>query len=122
MHILYISGLSDDLDRWRLRALKLWRFRGVSVELVPMNWRSGTFEQKLARIDQAINRAKGKRIVIIGESAGGSMAVHTYARRADDLYKVMTICGKNTHPEGVSPHYYRDNPAFKPSMDHLNES
>jgi pimeloyl-ACP methyl ester carboxylesterase len=122
IHILYLPGLDDDLDKWRLRALKLWHFRKVSVELVPMTWESGTYAQKLARIDQAIDRAKGKRIVIIGESAGGSMAVHMYARRSDDLYKVMTICGKNTHPEGVSERYYRDNPAFKTSMEHLNES
>lgn len=125
IHILYLSGLGDDLDRWRLRALKRWHFRGVTAELVPMVWRSGTFEQKLARIDQAIDRAikhgKGKRVVIIGESAGGSMAIHMMARR-DDIYKVMTICGKNTHPEDVSPLYYEKYPAFKTSMDHLSES
>lgn len=121
IHILYLSGLGDNLDRWRLKALKLWRFRGVTVELVPMTWRSGTFEQKIARIDQAIDRAKGKRVVIIGESAGGSMAMHMYARR-DDLYKVMTLCGKNTNPGGVSPSYYRHNPAFRTSMEHLDES
>ena len=121
IHILYLSGLGDNLDTWRLRALKLWHYPGVTIELVPMTWRSGTFEQKLARIDQAIDRANGKRVVIIGESAGGSMAVHMYARR-DDVYKVMTLCGKNTHPDGVSPHYYRNNPAFKTSMEKLNDS
>jgi len=122
IHILYLSGLGDDLDRWRLRALKLWHFRGVTVELVPMTWRSGTFEQKLARIDQAINRAKGRRVVLIGESAGGSMAIHTYARRGDDLYKVMTLCGKNTKPETVGERYYKHHPALRGSMEHLNES
>lgn len=86
-----------------------------------MTWRSGTFEQKLARIDQAIDRAGDSRVVIIGESAGGSMAVHTYARR-DDLYKVMTLCGKNTHPETVAQHLYHDYPAFGMSMNHLEKS
>lgn len=122
IHILYLSGLGDNLDRWRLRALKLWHFRNVTVELVPMSWASGTFEQKLAKVDQAIDRAKGKRIVVIGESAGGTMAMHVYARRPDDLYKVMTICGKNTHPEGVGEQFWRNNPAFKTSLDHLNAS
>jgi pimeloyl-ACP methyl ester carboxylesterase len=121
IHILYISGLGDNYDKFRLRALKLWRFHGVSIELVPMTWHSGTFEQKLARIDQAIDRAKNKRVVLIGESGGGTMVVHTYARR-DDIYKAMTLCGKNTNPEGVSPVYYRNNPAFKTSLDHLNAS
>lgn len=121
IHILYLSGLGDNFDRWRLRALKLWHYRGVSVELVPMTWQSGTFEQKLARIDQAIDRAKGKRVVLLGESAGGSMVIHMLARR-DDIYRAMTLCGKNTHPEGVDERYYRNNPAFRASMDHLNES
>lgn len=94
----------------------------MTVELVPMTWDAGTFEQKLARIDRAIDRARGKRIVIIGESAGGSMAVHMYARRPDDLYKVMTLCGKNSHPETVNPLYFERSPAFKTSMERLNES
>ncbi len=90
-----------------------------------MGWRSGTFEQKLARIDQAIDRAQkdgvGKRVVLIGESAGGSMVIHMMARR-DDLYKAMTLCGKNTHPENVSQHIKDKYPAFKTSMEHLDDS
>jgi predicted alpha/beta hydrolase family esterase len=122
IHILYISGFGDKYDRLRLRCLSWWKFSGVTVELIPMKWESGTFEQKLARIDTAINRAKGKKVVVIGESAGGSMAVHTYARRANDIYKVMTLCGKNTHPEGVSESYYVHYPAFRESMNQLNAS
>lgn len=121
IHILYISGLGDHYDSFRLRALKRWRFRNVTVELVPMKWKQGTFDQKLAQIDQAIDRAIDKRVVLIGESAGGSMAVHMLARRGD-IYKVMTLCGKNTHPETVSEEYYRNHPAFVTSMQRLNES
>jgi predicted peptidase len=87
-----------------------------------MTWDTGTFEQKLARIDRAIDRSKGKRVVIIGESAGGSMAVHMYARRPDDFYKVMTLCGKNIQPEKVDERYYMHHPAFRTSMERLNES
>jgi hypothetical protein len=94
----------------------------VTVELIPMKWDSGTFAQKLARIDTAINRANGKKVVVVGESAGGSMAVHTYARRAGDVHKVMTLCGKNSHPEEVSERYYMDHPAFRESMNQLNAS
>lgn len=122
IHILYLPGLGDHLDKWRLRALKLWRYHDVSVELVPMAWRSGTYEQKLARIDQAIDRVKDKRIVIIGESAGGTMAIHMMARRPDELYKVMTLCGKNARPETVSPRYYKNHPSFKTSLDNLDAS
>lgn len=121
IHILYISGLGDNYDSFRLRALKRWRFRNVTVELIPMRWKQGSFEQKITQIDRAIDRAKNKRVVLIGESAGGSMAVHMLARR-DDLYKVVTLCGKNTHPETVSEIYYRNHPAFVTSMQRLNES
>lgn len=123
IHILYLSGFGSNYDAHRLRALKWWRFKGVSVELVPMQWEGKeTFEQKIIRIDRAIDRAAGKRIVIIGESAGGSMAVHMYARRPDDLHKVMTLCGKNSRPETVGENYYRRSPAFRVSMERLNAS
>lgn len=123
IHILYLSGFGTGYDRYRLRLLKKWRFKGVSVELVPLRWEGKeSFEQKLARIDQAIDRARDKRVVLLGESAGGSIAVHMYARRPDDFYKVMTICGKNSHPETVGESYYRRSPAFRTSMERLNDS
>lgn len=87
-----------------------------------MNWSEGTFEQKISLIDNAIDQASGKRIVLIGESAGGSMAVHMLARRPDDFYRVMTICGKNSHPETVGRDYKEKSPAFAESMKHLNQS
>ena len=123
IHIIYIPGFGDTYDTTRQRLLNLWRFKDVSVELVPMNWQSSeSFEDKLGRINTAIDNAKDKRVVILGESAGGSMAIHTYATRAKDVFKVMALCGKNTTPETVSPHLYKHHPAFKTSMDKLNES
>ena len=123
IHILYLSGFGAKHDSFRLRALSHWRFRGVTVELVPMRWESDeAFEQKIARLDQAIDRAVGKQIVLLGESAGGSVAVHMYARRPDDFYKVMTLCGKNSHPETVGESYYQRSPAFRTSMQRLNDA
>lgn len=123
VHILYLSGFGSKYDAWRLKLLKWWRYRGVTVELVAMKWEGReTFEQKVARVDQAVDRAKGKRVVIIGESAGGSMAVHMYARRPEDFYRVMTICGKNARPETVGQQYYDRSPAFRTSMERLNKS
>lgn len=122
IHILYISGFGSNYDTYRLRLLKQWRFTNVTVELVPLRWEGKeTFEQKVARIDQAIDRVKTKKIVLLGESAGGSMAVHMYARRPDAFYKVMTICGKNAHPQTVGDIYYRRSPAFRTAMEKLEE-
>jgi pimeloyl-ACP methyl ester carboxylesterase len=122
IHILYIPGFGGSYDGFRRWVLRRWRFADVSVEMVAMKWNEGTFTEKIDAIDDAIDRARGKRIVLIGESAGGSMAMHMYARRPNDLHKVMTICGKNSHPETVGSGYLRKNPAFRESMDNLNES
>ena len=123
IHILYLSGFGNKYDAMRLRLLSWWRYRHVTVELVPMKWEGNeTFEQKIARIDQAIDRIKDGRVVLIGESAGGSMAVHMAARRPDELFRVMALCGKNSHPETVGENYYRRSPAFRSSMEALNDS
>jgi len=123
LHIIYLSGFGMNYDKLRRRLLGQWHFRGVSVELVAMQWEGEeTFEQKLARIDRAIDKEAGKRIVLLGESAGGSMAVHMYARRPGDVYRAVTLCGKNSHPETVGENYYRRSPAFRGSMGQLNKS
>ncbi len=123
IHILYISGFGDGYDHIRRKLLGWWHYKNVTIELVPMKWSDNAdFDSKFARLSQAIDKVKGKRIVLIGESAGGSMAVHMYASRPNELYKAMTICGKNTQPEKVAQHYYDKSPAFKTSMDKLNDS
>lgn len=122
-HIIYISGFGDGYDSVRRRLLSKWRYDGVTVELLPMSWKSDeTFEQKMTRIERVIDHATGTRIVLIGESASGSMVVHAYARRSADIAKVITICGKNAQPQNVMPRYYAKYPVFRDSMDRLDES
>lgn len=124
LHLLYISGFGDRYDPARRVLLGRWRFEGVTVELVPMNWtnKGESFETKMARINKAIDAHGDKRVVVMGESAGGSMAVHICASRGADVYRVVTLCGKNTTPQTVSPHLYGKYPAFKTSMDKLEDS
>ncbi|HMH70321.1 MAG TPA: alpha/beta hydrolase [Candidatus Saccharimonadales bacterium] len=123
IHILYISGLGDRYDSFRRFCLRFWRLFGVTAELVSMSWTNGaTYEEKVKIINQRVDAAKNKRIVLIGESAGGSTALNMYAARPNNFYKVMTICGKNTKADHVSPHLYRKNPAFKTSMYQAEKS
>ncbi len=124
-HVIYIPGLGDGYDGARRFLLGLWRYRDVSVALVPMRWMvDDGFETKRQRVYDAIDKAQrqNKRIVLIGESAGGSMAVNVYASRKDEIARVVTLCGKNTHPETVSPRLYQKNPAFRASMSAISES
>lgn len=82
-----------------------------------MRWNSAeSYDKKCARIIVSIDKAADKRIVVIGESAGASMALAVYAKRPNDLYKVMTICGKNNNPESVSPALYAQHVAFREAM------
>lgn len=122
IHIIYIPGFGGKYDNFRLWAIKKWKYFGASAEFLPMKWGQGTLEQKLAAIDDAIDRASDKRVVLVGESAGGSMVIHTMARRGDTIYKAMTVCGKNGHPEKVGQIFYDRSSAFKESMELIVES
>jgi len=114
LHIIYIPGFGDRYDVIRRPLFNCWRIHGISTEFVPMNWRSAeNYTDKLARIDGAIGRAKGKRVVLIGESAGGSMVVAAHAKRYSELHQSMTISGKNRHAATVAPRFYCKYTAFR---------
>lgn len=119
-HIIYIPGFGDTYDGFRRTALRWWRYRNITVSMVSIDWQFGTFRQKMAAIDAAIDVVKDKKIVLVGESAGGGMAVYTYAHRPKDIARVVTICGKNTKPETVGRHYLEYSPAFRDLMGGLN--
>lgn len=82
-----------------------------------MRWRdpTETYEQKLARINEVIDQKPGCRTVLVGESAGGAMAVSVSSVRPD-ITKVITICGKNVRSDNVSASVYVRNPAFRQAM------
>ncbi len=122
IHIIYVPGFGGKYDWLRSLILRCWRFRNITAEMVPMDWGNGTFTQKMDDINMAIDRASGKKVVLIGESAGGSMVVHALAHRPSDLHGVMTLCGKNILPETVDKHYIEYSPAFGVSMKNLNDS
>lgn len=79
-----------------------------------MTWndRSETYEQKYERIMQAIDAADGDEIILVGESAGGAMALLVFSRKRDQVSRVVTICGYNHGAESVHPHHKSAHPAF----------
>lgn len=121
LHIIYVPGFGEVYDAGRRILLNGWRIFGATTEFVPMNWNGPeTYHQKLHRVNRAIDNAAGKRIVVIGESAGGSIALPIYATRHNELHKVMTICGKNSSAANVAPHFYRKHSAFADAMQHTD--
>ena len=117
-HIIYVPGLGDGYDTVRRNALSLWRWKHTTFEFLPMEWRNHTesYQQKLRRIDTAIENSKADRVVLVGESAGGSMVVGYSLKYSKKVYRCITICGKNVRADRVSSLLYIKNPAFKQSM------
>ena len=117
-HIIYLPGLGDRYDFFRRACLKLWQFYGARVTIVPMQWGSDElYGDKRARAEVVLRRyTNDERVVLMGESAGGSMALALYAAHSDRVAGVMTLCGKNTRADNVLPRIYARNPAFRDAM------
>lgn len=117
IHIIYLPGLGDKYDTMRRAALRWWRFKDVSVELVPMRWESNEpLSEKYRRIEECIDACGDAHVVLMGESAGGSVAVALYERLGDRVARAVSVCGKNQNANNVSPKLYRKNPAFYDAM------
>ena len=118
IHIFYIPGLGDNYDRYRKSVIRSWRKSSTQVTLIPMNWRDRdeTYEQKLRRIQSEIRKSSAERIVLVGESAGGAMAVNEGLRSGTKVNKVITLCGKNIRSDRLAPSLALHNPAFKDAL------
>ena len=117
-HVIYIPGLGDSYDFLRRLGLVFWRRPHVAVTLVPMRWRDPheTYEEKIARITGAIEKYDDRSVVLVGESAGGAVAIACYRRFHERVARVVTVCGMNQGVGAVSPILYRKNRAFRDAM------
>lgn len=122
--VLYIPGLGDSYDTGRRFALKFWRLYGVHAVLIPMRWaHEDSYDDKYTRIIDAIKTAEtnGEKVVLVGESAGGSMALNVFAD-IPSVERVITICGVNSPDIEIAPSLQRRNPAFVESVKNLTGS
>mgnify|MGYP003335341617 CR=1 FL=1 len=118
LHIIYIPGLGDGYDPLRRLALFFWRRSFIAVTLVPMRWhdRDETYEEKTARVDKAIRKYDDRTVILVGESAGGAVAVACFHRFRAHIHQLVTVCGMNQGVGNVSPRLYRKNRAFRDAM------
>ncbi|MBP9761717.1 alpha/beta fold hydrolase, partial [Candidatus Saccharibacteria bacterium] len=107
-------GFGDRLDCFRRLALVSWRLRGMKAVLVPMRWHDAdeTFAQKYARAAEMIKQQQAKKVVIIGESAGGAMVMALLEKYAHRFAAVVTVCGYNHDADKIGAKYRMRNPAF----------
>lgn len=126
MHVIYITGLGDDMPSPQKRAIKTWKLYGVEPIFFQSNWESKeTFEEKLQRLRNAIDKAyvtSQKEVGLIAASAGASLALHAYAHQKDKVAGVVSICGKIGRPEYVLDRVKRRSPSFARSMDVLPQT
>lgn len=126
MHVIYVTGLGDTKKRGQRTAVALWRLHGVTPHFFESDWSNvdETFEHKFARLIALIDRVSmgGKRVSIVGVSAGASITLHAYAAKRKQLHGVVCVSGKIHHPEKMHSRIMEHNPAFGESMHGLPRS
>lgn len=123
--VLYIPGLGDGYDGMRQIALHYWKSDEVTIYFVAMKWsrKMETYDQKYTRIMKQVHNARQThdKIVLIGESAGGAMALYTLHQAASEIDQVVTLCGYNYGASGLALHHKVMHPAFYSVMPHVDK-
>lgn len=122
--VLYIPGLGDSYDRFREKALRAWPLFGVEAWLVPMTWYDGvSYEEKYQRVSELITSLAREdvHISLVGESAGGSMALNLFAAHPE-VASLVTIAGVNRSSAPVAARTLRRGPAFATSRQRVARS
>ena len=95
---LYLNGLGDGtLNRLENAAIKADSKKGFTIKHVPINWRSDeTLDELIAKVNREYMHAVKEHgdVVLIGASAGGSLAVNVLAKTSDPNMSVITICSR----------------------------
>jgi pimeloyl-ACP methyl ester carboxylesterase len=86
-----------------------------------MKWYGGgDLATRYATVTAAIDRAqqRGRRVILVGESAGASLAINVASRRPD-IHGLMTICGIVNSRAEVSSVIRKKSTAFNQSLAQL---
>lgn len=118
--ILYIPGLGDRYDPARRFALKFWRVWGVRAQLIPITWYDGkSMNEKVGRIEAAIASVDTKdRIVLIGESAGATLALHVGCED-QRVSRIITLCGVARSTTPIAGYLRKKAPALDTGVNTL---
>lgn len=121
--VLYIPGLGDNYDSFRRNALRAWNRPQFHATLVPSVWYDGAdLSTKLSIIDAAIAQVPAShRIVLIGESAGATLALHT-ASRNKRVSRVITLCGVSQSYTPIAQYLRKKAPALDEGVNTLPDT
>lgn len=118
-HYIYIPGFGDRFNALRRIALKRW---AGGVTIVPMYWsdKDETYQQKYERIIEAMDGIAAEDVQLVGESAGGAMAMYVFSRHTERIASVTTLCGYNHGAEEIVQFQRRRHPAFYPLLQRVD--
>ena len=118
-HFVYLPGLGDGFFNKLRRAMLIgWRLRGLDVSFVELNWgdQDELAEAKYRRALEHIAKYRDRKVTLIGESAGGSMALRLFLEPNSKVDNVITVCGYNSGAEYVDTSHQEVHPAFIPTV------
>jgi pimeloyl-ACP methyl ester carboxylesterase len=125
LHIIYVPGIADNIYHVQSMLLRIWRLYGVHGHCHEMPWLGPiSYELKFQSLLDEIDKhtAEGHEVALIGVSAGASAVLNAYVARPDKIKGVVLLCPKINYPATVSPKTYAKNPAFKESLEQLQDN
>ena len=123
--VLFIPGLGDGKVRGENLAIKLlapWRLDG---EYFPIYWhKKEDFKTRIAELSKRIAElnSEGRRVVLVGYSAGASAAINALSANKEKVQRVILICGKIQNLDKINDSYFKLNPKFGGSVELLKKS
>lgn len=121
-HVIYVPGILDNIYHIQSISVRTWRLYGVRGHCHVMPWLGQeSFGPKFQRLLDEIDKylGQGHKVSLAGASAGASAVLNAYVALPGKINGVVLICPKINHPETVSKKTYRENPAFKESLELL---
>lgn len=98
LSVLHINGLGNGSVGWRERFL-MRHWSKIGVDFIPacVDWYDGKpLEGKIRIVELKLGKllADHKRVILLGSSAGASLALHVYAGRRTDNLRVVLAHGR----------------------------
>jgi len=90
--IIVVTGLGDNGIATEL-ATRGWREEGYEpIVFVPEWEKEENIEKKIERLEKLVDKEKPK--VILGISAGASLALNVFVQNKDKVGKMVSVCGR----------------------------
>lgn len=97
VHVVIIPGLGNEIQK-HVWASNLWKKSGIVPHVFDAKWKTEEkgFRKKLddalKLVDSLI--ASGKKVSIVGNSAGSSLAINIFGERRGKIHRIVANCGR----------------------------